>query len=132
MISKTKREFHARSQKVRTRIEDKVVSDHTMKACKGSSGVVDNIGTTALPLGKDPVTYLIEEWVGPKANLYDLEKRKTPLAPIGIGASDPPYSTLITMLHQLLPVQWLQQLQICILTTQCFYWFRRILTISND
>jgi hypothetical protein len=78
--------FHKRSLnfsrglKIRTRVEDEVVSDHTMKVRRGRRGIVllnQNLGTTDLPLGRDPVTHWLEEWVGPKASLDDLEKRKT-------------------------------------------------------
>ena len=51
-----------------------------MKAWRGSRDIVlliHNIGTTAVPLGTDPVTHLLEEWVGPRTSLDDLEKRKT-------------------------------------------------------
>jgi hypothetical protein len=50
-----------------------------MKVCRESRGVVlliHNLGTTALPLGKNPSTHLLEGCMGLKASLDDLEKRK--------------------------------------------------------
>jgi hypothetical protein len=94
-----------RGLKIRTRIEDKIVSAHTMKVRKDSRDVVlliRNPGTTALPMGKGTLTHFLEEWVGPKASLDVLEKRKTLLPLLELEPQILHLYTLITMLNHLL------------------------------
>jgi hypothetical protein len=93
------------SIQLRTRIEDKVVSDHTMKACRGNRGIallIHSIDTTAVPLGKDLVTQSLEEWVGPKTSLDNLEKRKAFLSLLELEPRILHPYTLITRLNRLL------------------------------
>jgi hypothetical protein len=70
-----------------------------MNVCRGSRGIVllsQNLGTTDLQLGRDPVIQLLEEWVGHKDSLDDEGEEKPPLAPTGIEMSDIPFQSPLT------------------------------------